>query len=262
MSYWDWSTTAANNDSVGNINWAEGQVPGSVNNSARAQMADVAKWRDDSSGALTLAGGTTAYTLTTNGVLVTPVDGVKVHAVCNTTNTGASTLNIDGTGVKDIKKVSSAGEADIDAGEMVANQHYIFEYDASADGATGAWVLLNPSGFTGGTIKDYGEAVNAIGSTGGGTQDIDLELGNVVTATVDTSANTFTFSNPPASGTAGSFTLILTNGGSQTVNWPASVTWPAGGEPTLTSSGIDVLTFVTVDGGTTWRGTVAGLNFS
>ncbi len=109
-------------------------------------------------------------------------------------------------------------------------------------------------------IKDYAETVNAIGSTGGGTQDIDLTLGNVVSATVDTSANTFTFSNPPATGKGGSFTLILTNGGSQTVNWPASVDWAGGTAPTLTSSGVDVLTFVTVDAGTIWYGFAAGLD--
>ena len=107
-------------------------------------------------------------------------------------------------------------------------------------------------------IKDYAESVNAIGSIGGGTQDIDLELGNVVTATVDTSTTTFTFSNPPASGKCGSFTLILTNGGSQTVNWPASVDWAAGTAPSLTASGVDVLTFLTTDGGTTWLGFLAG----
>lgn len=108
-------------------------------------------------------------------------------------------------------------------------------------------------------IKDYAETVNAIGSIGGGTQDIDLTAGNVVTGTVDTSTTTFTFSNPPATGKGGSFTLILTNGGSQTVNWPGSVDWAAGTAPTLTSSGVDVLTFMTVDAGTTWYGFAAGL---
>ena len=109
-------------------------------------------------------------------------------------------------------------------------------------------------------ISVYSENVNAIGSTGGGTQDIDLHLDNVVSATVDTSANTFTFSNPPASGKSGSFTLILTNGGSQTVNWPASVDWAGGTAPTLTTAGVDVLTFTTIDGGTTWYGFAAGLD--
>ena len=117
----------------------------------------------------------------------------------------------------------------------------------------GAQVISNP------VVKDYGETVNVIGSTGGGTQDIDLEDGNVVTATVDTSANTFTFSNPSTSGVSCSFTLILTNGGSQTLNWPASVDWAGGSAPTLTTSGVDVLAFTTVDGGTIWYGFPAGL---
>ena len=106
-------------------------------------------------------------------------------------------------------------------------------------------------------LKDYGEVTNAIGSTGGGTQDIDLTLGNNVVATVDTSANTFTFSNPTASDELCGFTLFLTNGGSQTVNWPAAVDWAGGTAPTLTTSGLDILVFITTDGGTIWHGMVA-----
>jgi hypothetical protein len=106
---------------------------------------------------------------------------------------------------------------------------------------------------------DIAETVNAIGSTGGGTQDIDLTVGNVVSATVDTSTNTFTFSNPSATGRSCSFVLILTNGGSQTVVWPASVDWAAATAPTLTASGVDALTFTTVDAGTIWYGFASGL---
>ena len=61
-------------------------------------------------------------------------------------------------------------------------------------------------------LKDYGEVTNAIGSIGGGTQDIDLALGNSISATVDTSTTTFTFSNPTASDEGCGFTLVLTNG--------------------------------------------------
>ena len=117
---------------------------------------------------------------------------------------------------------------------------------------------LSPESGNQTLIESYGEEVNAIGATGGGTQDINLASGNVVTATVDTSANTFTFSNPPASGKCGSFTIILTNGGSQTVNWPGAVDWAGGSAPTLTTAGIDVLTFTTVDAGTIWYGFLAG----
>jgi len=109
-------------------------------------------------------------------------------------------------------------------------------------------------------LLDYGESHNAIGGTGGGTQDIDLTLGNVVSATVDTSTNTFTFSNPTASANGCSFTFIVTNGGSQTIAWPATVDWVGSTAPTLTTSGVDVLTFITLDGGTIWYGFVAGLD--
>ena len=106
-------------------------------------------------------------------------------------------------------------------------------------------------------LLDYGEVTNAIGATGGGAQDIDLTLGNNVVATVDTSTNTFTFSNPTASDELCGFTLFLTDGGSQTVNWPAAVDWAGATAPTLTTSGLDILVFTTTDGGTIWHGMVA-----
>ena len=107
-------------------------------------------------------------------------------------------------------------------------------------------------------FKDYAETVNAIGDTGGGSDAIDVSAGNVVTATVSSAEQTFTFTNPSATGRACSFTLILTNGGSQTVNWPSSVDWAGGDAPSLTSSGVDILTFTTVDAGTIWYGFAAG----
>lgn len=108
-------------------------------------------------------------------------------------------------------------------------------------------------------IEDYGETINAIGSASSDGFGIDLESGNIVTLTLaSTQTSTATFSNPPASGTAGSFTLIGTNLGSQTINWPASVDWPGGTAPTLTAAGIDVLTFFTLDGGTIWYGFSTG----
>jgi hypothetical protein len=140
-------------------------------------------------------------------------------------------------------------------------------------GVVGTAAILGANTFTGTqnfadntaqrlNLLDYAEVTNAIGGTGGGTQDIDLTLGNSVTATVDTSANTFTFSNPTATDELCGFTLILTNGGSQTVTWPASVDWPAATAPTLTAAGVDKLVFETVDGGTTWTGNLAGAAYA
>ena len=105
-------------------------------------------------------------------------------------------------------------------------------------------------------LKDYGEVTSALGSAGG-ARTINLEDGNNFTATVSTSTVTWTFSNPTASDELCGFTLFLTNGGSQTVNWPASVDWAGGTAPTLTTSGLDILVFITTDGGTIWHGMVA-----
>ena len=97
-------------------------------------------------------------------------------------------------------------------------------------------------------------------SSGGTTPSITVTNGSVFTHTVATGETTFTFASPEASGSVSKFTLVLTNGGSQTVNWPASVDWPSGVVPTLTTSGVDILTFLTVDGGTTWYGFYPGID--
>lgn len=102
-------------------------------------------------------------------------------------------------------------------------------------------------------LKDTSEVKVAMAAN-----DVDLSLGNVQTKTI-TTTTTLTFSNPPASGSSGSFTLLLTNGGSSAVTWPASVDWPAATAPTLTAAGVDVLVFTTIDAGTTWYGIASGI---
>jgi hypothetical protein len=108
------------------------------------------------------------------------------------------------------------------------------------------------------TVQNYGITHNALGS-GSGTRTINLQSGNYVSATV-TGATTFTFTNPLASPNACGFVLELTNGGSATVNWPNAVRWAGGSAPTLTTSGVDLLTFITDDGGINWRGVVSSLD--
>lgn len=108
-------------------------------------------------------------------------------------------------------------------------------------------------------ITDYSETVNALGNATG-SMSIDISLGNVVTATT-TGITSWTFSNPSATGKACMFTLILTNGGAYAQTWPSPATkWPGGTGPTLTASGKDILSFMTIDAGTTWNAVVAGLD--
>ena len=112
-------------------------------------------------------------------------------------------------------------------------------------------------------VKDYGETV--VTANSGTAYTIDLTSGNIYKLTL-TGNCTFTLSNPPASGKAGSLTLILVQDGtgSRNVTWPASVKWPNGNAPTLTTtaSAVDIIQLVTVDGGTTWYGFLAGLALS
>lgn len=82
---------------------------------------------------------------------------------------------------------------------------------------------------------------------------IDLATGNLFTKTIS-GATTFTVSNVPATGTAASFILELTNAGSAAITWFSGVKWAGGTAPTLTASGVDVLGFYTHNGGSTWRG--------
>jgi len=157
-------------------------------------------------------------------------------------------------------EMDDADAADDDYAKFTANGLEGRSYSEVMTDLAGQALNMQDALLTRPQLLDYSEDVNAIGDTGGGSDAIDLESGNVVTATVSTAEQTFTFTNPPGSGDAGSFTLILTNGGSQTVNWPASVDWAGGTAPSLTASGVDVLTFTTVDGGTTWYGFAAGLD--
>lgn len=81
--------------------------------------------------------------------------------------------------------------------------------------------------------------------------DINCALGNYFTKTIN-GATTFTFSNVPSS-RAFSFVLAVSHT-SGSITWPATVSWPNGTAPTLTTGKTHLFVFVTSDSGTTWRG--------
>ena len=183
--------------------------------------------------------------------------------------TGAITTNstIDGRdvaadGVLATNAMPKAGGAFTGA---VTTNSTIDGRDVAADGVLATNALPKAGGTMSGLVnmadqivqrpvlKDYAETKVAMAA-----HAVDLELGNVFTYTLS-GGQTLTFTNPAASGTACSFSLIITNGGSATLTYPSSVDWAAATAPTLTTSGIDILTFTTIDGGTIWYGIVSGL---
>jgi hypothetical protein len=115
---------------------------------------------------------------------------------------------------------------------------------------------------TGEFIADsYNETYAAVTSSSNATT-VNCEAGNTFSHTL-TENTTFTFSNPPATGTSYSMSVeIIQDAGASgfTVTWPTSVDFPAATAPTLTAtaSAVDVFVFTTRDGGTTWYGFTAG----
>jgi hypothetical protein len=104
-------------------------------------------------------------------------------------------------------------------------------------------------------LKDYAEtgptptiSANAI--------TLDLETGNHFIVNHNANLITVTISNPPVSGKVGSFTLWLTQDatGGRTLTLPSSCKPYGGSFPTLTTTtnALNILSFCTKDGGTTW----------
>jgi hypothetical protein len=200
----------------------------------------------------------------TDGIKDSAITAIKIAdgtvVAAEIASNAVTTIKINADAVDGTKLADNALDSEHYTDGSIDNVHLATGIAASK--LTGSLPALTLAGALTGAdqivsainLKDYGHITNAIGGTGGGTQDINLTLGNSISATVDTSANTFTFSNPTASDELSMFILFLTNGGSQTVNWPGTVDWAGGTAPTLTTAGLDILTFFTLDGGTIWHG--------
>lgn len=129
--------------------------------------------------------------------------------------------------------------------------------DTDAGNADPALMPVTGGLFTGSVQFNAGTFQNVSDLT---SNTIDLSKGSTFTKTISGTTE-FNCIGVPES-TSAIFTLILTNGGNYTVSWPSSFKWTDGTPPELTASGTDILTFITVDGGTTWYGTMSIQNAS
>lgn len=86
---------------------------------------------------------------------------------------------------------------------------------------------------------------------------IDLSLGSIFTKVITTNTE-FTVVN--SEDHACVFTLFLTNGGSATITWPSGTKWAGGTPPELQNEGIDVISFISPDGGNAWYGIPTCIN--
>jgi hypothetical protein len=96
-----------------------------------------------------------------------------------------------------------------------------------------------------------------------GTLTLDLSGSNFFKVSLNAAITTLTISNVPSNSMASAFTLEFTaDGTARAVTWPASIKWPSGTAPTLTSTNgkSDTFVFYSVDGGTSWKAFVSGQN--
>lgn len=134
-----WSRTAASNSTAdAQVNWAEGQAPSSVNDSARAMMASLAGYRDDIAGAIATGGTSTAYTVTSYQVFnsLANMSGQMIAFTPHATNGATVTLNVDGLGAKPLR---SAPSVELIAGTLIQGTPYTALYNNS----DAVWYLSN-----------------------------------------------------------------------------------------------------------------------
>tara|TARA_R110000764_G_C10750928_1_gene352236 strand:- start:88 stop:558 length:471 start_codon:yes stop_codon:yes gene_type:complete len=133
-----------------------------------------------------------------------------------------------------------------------------FSQGATVTGTLSA-TTLSATTVTSTTVKPTVYQETYVANATGATTTLNLSTGTNFSVTLSENT-TFVFSNPPASGTAFSFTLVITQPSSaKTITWPSSVDWAAATAPDAPgNSEVNAYGFMTRDGGTTYYGFLGG----
>lgn len=106
-------------------------------------------------------------------------------------------------------------------------------------------------------LKDIRETPVSV-SISSGAITLDLSAGNFFYVSLTANVTSISISNVPATGNVAHVILEFTQdatGGRTVTGWPASVKWPGGTAPTITSAAnaVDIISGYTRDGGTKYR---------
>ena len=222
-------------------------------------------------------GGTITYEDVTNQDVIglsTFRAGVDITGGSLSLTTGSVNINADNA------KLNIGASADLEiyhtgSGAYIQNKTGNLFIGSNFDDDDGGDIRIQPKygensivALDDGAVELYCDNVKKFETTSGGVKitgqqssnvtaisgtAIDCSLGNYFTKTI-TGATAFTFSNVPASGTEYSMTVELDLNGNNGVTWPNTGKWPADTAPTITDGKTQLFMFVTVDGGTKWRG--------
>jgi len=169
-----WSNTAASNNATPPNGFPEGMAPSTVNDAARELMAAVSRYRSDTDGVNTSA-GTNAITLAASRTMTAYAQGDLYTFKAGGTNTGATTLNVDSLGAKDVQFNGNA----CTGGEIVSGLMYTVVYDGTQ------FQLLNASSYPAIDITTL-EVTNIKAKDGTASMTIANSTGNVSAGTITT----------------------------------------------------------------------------
>jgi len=147
----------------------------------------------------------------------------------------------------------------------VAGQTVLFQYESNGQlwhAVSGGHYLSSLDiRYTAGT--GGGKESTATASISNTTYTVDLSSGNVQQLALH-SSTTLAFTGA-TTGRACSISLycIQDSTGNRTITWPASVKWPGGVAPALSSGAgkTDLIVLESLDGGASWFGSLAGSDF-
>jgi len=144
-SIYDWSLQAADNANADNsINWAEGQPPSSVNNSARTMMQRLREFLADIGGNIAAGGTSALVTVTSNSPVRSYSGGLIIRFRATLANSAGAALSLNNLAAKPILKAGLNAAVPLEGGEMQPGGVYECVYNA-AIAAGGAWFLLSPA---------------------------------------------------------------------------------------------------------------------
>ena len=177
---YDLSTTAGSNTTIDgvDVSGATGKVKDG-DNVMRSLGAYLAQVLDDL-GAVNTPAGTNTITVTAASGYTAYATGQILRIRPANSITGAATLNVNGIGAKSIRKINDIGtDSALVSGDMLKARVYTVIYDATANGAAGAWIVTNPEPAPGvapyPTGHLYGLTLSNNGSDA--TNDIDIAVG-------------------------------------------------------------------------------------
>jgi hypothetical protein len=184
----------------------------------------------------------------TDGTNATGTWGIGITGNAATATTLATARNINGVsfnGSADITVTAAAGTL---TGSTLAS-------GVTASSLTSVGTLTNVQ------ANRYSRTVQNL-TPAAGTAAIDFASGSCIVLTLTNAISGWTLQNVP-SGVEFEFRMYIVYNGGSISAWPTGTKWALGSAPQLTTTvgKIDVVSFTTYDGGTSWITLIAGQNF-